>query len=167
MIVNIRPTVILAGILAALVPQAWSRRGLWAPGSADSLPSREKHCTIVGQISSKESACNARGVCRRGRFNSWVGKIPGRRKWQSTPVFLPGESHRWRTLAGYLPRDCRVRHCWATKQLQRTVEHKFAELVWKLIGGLSWCWVVKDPPDIARDTGSIPNPGRSHMPQGD
>ena len=45
MIVNIRPMVILAGILAAKVPQAWSRGGLWAPGSADSLPSREKHST--------------------------------------------------------------------------------------------------------------------------
>ena len=33
--------------------------------------------------------------CRRHkrlRFNPWVGKIPGRRAWQSTPVFLPGES---------------------------------------------------------------------------
>ena len=26
-------------------------------------------------------------------FNSWVGKIPRRRKWKPTPVFLPGESH--------------------------------------------------------------------------
>ena len=45
MIVNIRPMVILAGILAAKVPRAWSRGGLWAPGSADSLPSREEHST--------------------------------------------------------------------------------------------------------------------------
>ena len=27
-----------------------------------------------------------------GRFNHWVKKIPWRRKWPSTPVFLPGES---------------------------------------------------------------------------
>ena len=27
------------------------------------------------------------------RFNPWAGKIPWRRKWQPTPVFLPGESH--------------------------------------------------------------------------
>ena len=39
--------------------------------------------------------------CRRLRFNPWIGKIPGRRKWQPTPVFLPGESHGWRSLAGY------------------------------------------------------------------
>ena len=29
------------------------------------------------------------------------GKIPWRRKWQPTPVFLPGESHGWRSLVGY------------------------------------------------------------------
>jgi len=41
--------------------------------------------------------------CRRPRFDSWVGKIPWRRKWQSTPVFLPRESHGQRSLAGYSP----------------------------------------------------------------
>ena len=30
-----------------------------------------------------------------------------RRKWQPTPVFLPGESHRQRSLAGYSPRGCK------------------------------------------------------------
>ena len=34
----------------------------------------------------------------------WVGKIPWRRKWQPTPVFLPGESHGQRSLVGYSPR---------------------------------------------------------------
>ena len=38
------------------------------------------------------------------RFNPWVGKIPWRRKWQPTPVFLPGKSHGWRSLTGYSPR---------------------------------------------------------------
>ena len=36
-------------------------------------------------------------------MDPWVGKIPWRRKWQSTPVFLPGESHGWRSLVGYSP----------------------------------------------------------------
>ena len=31
--------------------------------------------------------------CWRHGFNPWIGKIPWRRKWQSTAVFLPGESH--------------------------------------------------------------------------
>ena len=37
------------------------------------------------------------------RFDSWVGKIPWRRKWQPTPVFLPGKSHGQRSLVGYSP----------------------------------------------------------------
>ena len=42
---------------------------------------------------------------RRRGFDPWVGKIPSRRNWQPTPGFLPGESHRQRSLAGYGPRD--------------------------------------------------------------
>ena len=38
---------------------------------------------------------------RRGRFSPWVGKIPWRRAWQLTPVFLPEESHGPKNLAGY------------------------------------------------------------------
>ena len=51
-------------------------------------------------LNGKESICQ----CRRCRFDPWVGKIPWRRKWQPTPVFLPGKSHRQRSLAGYSPR---------------------------------------------------------------
>ena len=36
-------------------------------------------------------------------FNPRVGKIPWRRAWQPTPVFLPGESHGERSLEGYSP----------------------------------------------------------------
>ena len=41
--------------------------------------------------------------CRRPRFDPWVGKIPWRRKWQPTPVLLPGKFHGWRNLIGYSP----------------------------------------------------------------
>jgi len=40
---------------------------------------------------------------KRCRFDPWVGKIPWRRKWQLTLVFLPGESHEQRSLVGYSP----------------------------------------------------------------
>ena len=40
-------------------------------------------------------------------FNPWVRKIPWRRKWQPTPVFLPGESHGQRSLVGYSLWDCK------------------------------------------------------------
>ena len=54
----------------------------------------------------KESALQYRGC----RFNPWVGKVPWRRKWQPTPVFLPGESHGLRSLVGYSPQGRRVGH---------------------------------------------------------
>ena len=44
-------------------------------------------------LSGKESTCQHRRL-KRHRFNSWVRKIPWRRKWQPTPAFLPGDSHR-------------------------------------------------------------------------
>ena len=40
---------------------------------------------------------------RKTGFNPWVRKIPWRRKWQPTPVLLPGKSHGWRRLVGYSP----------------------------------------------------------------
>ena len=39
----------------------------------------------------------------RPSFNPWIRKIPWRREWLPTPVFLPGESHGLRNLAGYNP----------------------------------------------------------------
>ena len=34
-------------------------------------------------------------------FDLWLRKVPGRRAWQPTPVFLSGESHGQRSLEGY------------------------------------------------------------------
>ena len=53
-------------------------------------------------------------LTKRPWFDPWVGKIPWRREWQPTPVFLPGEFHGWRSLAGYSPWDHWVGHDWAT-----------------------------------------------------
>ena len=41
-------------------------------------------------------------------------RIPWRREWLPTPVFLPGELHGQRSLAGYSPWCCRVGHTWET-----------------------------------------------------
>ena len=41
--------------------------------------------------------------CRRPWFDHWVRKIPWRREWQPTPVFLPGEFCGQRSLVGYSP----------------------------------------------------------------
>ena len=42
---------------------------------------------------------------RRWRFDPWAGKIPWRRKWQPSPVFLLEKSHGQRSLAGCSPWD--------------------------------------------------------------
>ena len=52
-----------------------------------------------GGANSKEPVSQCRRYKRPG-FDPWVGKIPWRRAWQPTPVFLPGESHRQRYLVG-------------------------------------------------------------------
>ena len=57
--------------------------------------------------------------CGRHRFHSWVRKIPWRREWLPTPVFLPGESQEQRSLAGYSPWGRRVRHDWATNTVYK------------------------------------------------
>ena len=54
----------------------------------------------------KESTCWCRR-CRRHRFDCWVRKIPWRKAWQPTPVFLPGECHRQRSLSAYIPWGCK------------------------------------------------------------
>ena len=50
--------------------------------------------------------------CGGPGFNPWVRKIPWRRKWQPTPVFLPGEFYEQRSLVGYSP--------WGHKELDTT-----------------------------------------------
>ena len=42
--------------------------------------------------------------CRTSRFDPWVGKMPCRRDWQPTKVFLPGKSQGQRSLVDYSPR---------------------------------------------------------------
>jgi len=67
-------------------------------------------------LSGKESACRYR---RRG-FSPWVGKIPWRR-WQLTPIFLPGKPHQQRSLVGYSP--------WGHKETDKTVTEQQQQLV--------------------------------------
>ena len=69
---------------------------------------------------------------RRPRFDPSVGRIPWRRKWQSTLVLLPGKSHGQRSLVGYSPWGCRVRHNWGTSLSLSLFKH------WMLPWILSW-----------------------------
>ena len=60
------------------------------------------HAVFPGGAAGKETTFQHRS-CRRPRFDSWVRKIPWRRAWQPTPVFLHGKSHGQRSLAGCSP----------------------------------------------------------------
>ena len=51
-----------------------------------------------------------------------LGRSPGERKWQPTPVFLPGKSHGWRSLVGYSP--------WGLKELNTTEQLNFHFLLY-------------------------------------
>ena len=73
-----------------------------------------KPCGFPGGTSSKESTCQSKRL-RRLRFIPWVGKTPWRKKWQLTPLFLPGETHGQRSLVGCSPVSQRVKHDWASE----------------------------------------------------
>ena len=54
----------------------------------------------------KNLPASAGDIMRHG-FSPWVGKIPWRKVWQPTPVFLPGEFHGQRCLEVYSPWGCK------------------------------------------------------------
>ena len=62
-----------------------------------------------GGSSGKEPTCQCR-TCKKCEFDPWTEKIPWRRAWQPTPVFLPSETRGQRSLTGYSPWDGRVGH---------------------------------------------------------
>ena len=79
----------------------------WCPAAsllylADDLDMME--CWVIPAFSGFPGAS---GHCQRHGFDPWVGKIPWRRKWQFTLVFLPGKSHGQSSLLGYSPWDCK------------------------------------------------------------
>ena len=74
---------------------------------------------------------------------SWRG-LPWRRKWQPTPVFLPGESHGWRSLVGYSPRVAKSRT-------------QLSDFTFTFLGSSD----SKEPACNAGAPGSIPGSGRS------
>ena len=64
-----------------------------------SSPNKRMCSGFPGGARGNEPACQCRRH-KRCRFNPWVRKIPWRRAWQTTAVFLLGESHEQRSLAG-------------------------------------------------------------------
>ena len=60
----------------------------------------------------------------RRNFDPWIGKFPWRRAWQPTPIFLPGESHGLKSLAGYNPWGCKESD--STEEAENTYTHRNA-----------------------------------------
>ena len=79
-------------------------------------------------LSGKESTCQCRSFRRCG-FNPWVRKIPWRRKWQSTPVFLP-RTHGQRSLAGHSPWGHKVSDTTEQAHMQHTTYAKHCTGYW-------------------------------------
>ena len=85
----------------------------------------------------KEPTCQCRRY-KRGGFDPWVRKIPWRKKWHPTPIFLPGVSQGKRSLVGYsLWSHKRVGHDW--NDLAQTHAPRFEWAVgFLLISGFPW-----------------------------
>ena len=73
-----------------------------------------------GGASGKELTCQCKRHKRHG-CDPWVRKIPWRRAWQTTPVFLPGEPHGQRSRAGYSP--------WVLKESDMTEHSSTSKLI--------------------------------------
>ena len=67
---------------------------------------------------------------KRHRFEPWVGKIPWRRRWQSTLVFLPEKSHEQRILVDYSP--------WSQKSRTGLSTHTHTHTSFPLQIPISW-----------------------------
>ena len=94
-------------------------------------------------------------------FGPWVGKIPWRKEWQPTPVFLPGEFRGQRSLVGYNPWDHKESD--TTEQLTFSL-FTFANPLVRDTGHSQVAPVVANTPAKAgdiRDVGSVPGSGRS------
>ena len=82
---------------STLAVASWLNQEAWGRVS---LPSSKSGASLMSQT--VESACNAGDL---GSIPAWVRKIPCRRKWQTTPVLLPGKFHGWRSPVGNGPWD--------------------------------------------------------------
>ena len=81
-----------------------------------------------GGARGKEPTCQCRRP-KRHRLDPWVRKIPWRKEWQPTAVFLPGESHGQKSLAGYSPwghrrvRRLSTQHTWEIENISLIVQN--------------------------------------------
>ena len=94
------------------VTKSWTWLSDWTELNWDFNLKKKSQSMLPRSLSGKESVCQCRRPKRLGYY-SWVRKIPWSRKWQTTPVFLPGKFHGLRSLVCYCPWGHRVKHNWA------------------------------------------------------
>ena len=92
----------------------WSRKGLAWGETSGAGKEAEQH--VPRRHNARAPTCKAGD--RRREFSPWVGRVPGRRNWQPTPVFLPGELRGQRSLEGYSP--------WGREELDRLCDRAHA-----------------------------------------
>ena len=100
----------------------------WAVPSLGSQRVRHDWVTFTLGFPSSSDICLQ---CKRPGFDPWVGKIPWRRKWQPTLVFLPGEFQGQRNLVGYSPRGREELDTTETLTHKHTVSVCCLEMTWR------------------------------------
>ena len=108
----------------------WLRNFLYCVKFFDNVPSKENIYGISRWPSGKEHACQ----CRRGggcEFDPWVGKIPWKRKWHPSPVFLPRKIP-WTEESGGLKSKGlqRVGHDWACMHIHMHIHKHTHTYIW-------------------------------------
>ena len=98
-----------------------------------------------------------------GSWDPWVGKIPSRRKWQPTLVFLPRKSHGQRTLEGYSPKGHKESDMtWRPKTTTQILWHVFHQEMWSNFT-TAWIWsnlwLLWPTKDSRSDAMLVLNPG--------
>ena len=91
------------------------------------------------EIRGKEYTCYCRR-CKKHGFSPWVGKMPWRRAWQPTPVFLPGEAHGQRNLVGHSP--------WGPKEPDTTEGLSHGNSIHEEAFSKTGCTVLRSPSSV-------------------
>ena len=118
---------------------AWGTPWTEKPAGLQSLKSQKSQTQPCDSTTTRELSGFPHGSVAKNppasagdMFHPWVGKIPWRRKWQPTPVFLSEKSHRQRSMEGYSSWDCkRVGHDLVTKQQQGFLLNRCGNWGWK------------------------------------
>ena len=93
-------------------------------------------------ITGQEHTCKSRRH-KRCKFNPWVRKIPWRRAWTHTQLYLPEESHGQKSLVGYSPQGCKE------SDMTEATKHTCSFTKFQLSSVTQLCPALWDPMDCS------------------